>query len=193
MFFERISLKKRSFWIGVFILTAYGVLVSGLTDSAPAIMLADVISGLSVLGIAFLVFPLLRGEPRGLTWSYLALRTAEGMLMVAGGIIVLFPDLQEWRARLYDGIHLYVFILGGTLFYILLLRKKLVPSYLSIWGLAGIAALILKTVLGWFGTQLIWIDILLVLIITNEIYLAVWLMVKELRSGNICKNKYLPA
>ena len=97
MVFEGISNKKRSLWIGIFILTAYGVLVSGLTDSAPAVMLADVISGLSVLGIAFLFFPVLRGETRVMAWSYLALRTAEGLLMVAGGILFLFPDLQEWR------------------------------------------------------------------------------------------------
>ena len=79
------------------------------------------------------------------------------------------------------------------MFYILLFRKKLVPSYLSLWGLAGIAALTLKTVLGWMGHQFMWIDMLLVLIITNEIYLAVWLMVKELRPGKVCKNNYLLA
>lgn len=45
------SNKTRSIFVGVFILVAYGVLASELTDSKAIIMVADVISGLAVMGI----------------------------------------------------------------------------------------------------------------------------------------------
>ena len=57
---NRLSLRTRAILAGVFIITAYGVLVSGMTESAVAIMIADVISGLSVIGIAVLLYPVLK-------------------------------------------------------------------------------------------------------------------------------------
>jgi len=49
--------KKTVIIVGVLILTAYGVLVSVLTQSRIIVMIADIISGLSVIGIAVFMYP----------------------------------------------------------------------------------------------------------------------------------------
>ena len=49
---EALTNRRRAILAGVFILTAYGVLVSSLTEAKPVVAAADIISGLAVVGIA---------------------------------------------------------------------------------------------------------------------------------------------
>ena len=175
------SPKLRAVLVGAFILIAYGVLMSAVTESAAVVMIADVISGAAVIGIAMLVFPLARDQGVVLPWSYLVLKWVEGLLMIVAGILFLFPAGAGFRDTIYDGIHLYVFIISGALFYILLERGRLVPRFINIWGLAGIAALAVSTVFDLAGLPLAFLEYFLVLIITNEVFLAVWLFVKGFR------------
>ena len=176
----RISLKARSVLVGVFILIAYGVLVSTLTESRVAVMVADVFSGIAVISIAVLMFPLFREIKGTMPLFYLLLKFVEGLLMVAGGILYLNTQSQHFRELIYEGIHLYAFIVSGFLFYILLDHLRLVPRFICFWGMAGIGTLTVSTVLKLVGLPTVIIDYFLVLIITNEIFLAVWLFVKGL-------------
>ena len=177
------SMRVRSALVGAFILIAYGILMSALTESPVIIMIADIISGLSVIGIAVLMFPLFRGSDRLLPPAYLVLKFAEGTLMIVGGIIYLDPSMQNLRDLLYEGIHLYVFIVSGAFFYILLLRSKPVPGFISIWGMAGIGALAISTIFKLIGSPQAFLDYFLILIITNEVFLAVWLFIKGFNTG----------
>lgn len=177
------SMRIRSSLVGAFILIAYGILVSTLTELTVVIMIADVISGISVIGIAVLMFPLFRGVDRLISSAYLALKFVEGILMAAGGILFLGQSTRGFRDSIYDGIHLYVFIVSGAFFYILLLSRKLVPGFISIWGMAGIGALALSTILKLIGQPQAFLDYFLVLIITNEVFLALWLFIKGLNTN----------
>ena len=51
----KISDRKRAVYVGIMILLAYGVLVSGMTQAKAPVLIADVISGLAVIGIAVLM------------------------------------------------------------------------------------------------------------------------------------------
>lgn len=170
--------------MGVFILTAYGVLVSGLTSSKITIMLADVISGLSVIGIAIMIYPLFKKTNKSLTNTYIVLKIIEGLLMVIGGFLILTNSTVFLKDWLYNNIHIYVFIVSAFIFYYLFLKSKLIPRYISIWGLAAIGFLFLKTLLNLFGINSQIIDIFLILVITNEVYLAIWLMIKGFNNKN---------
>jgi len=185
--FTDMPTKTRSIMVGTFILIAYGVLVSSITQSPLAVMASDIISGLAVIGIALLMFPLFRRADPILPVSYLILKWVEGILMIGGGILFLIPEAREVRNSIYDGIHLYVFIISGAFFYILMLSRKTVPGFISIWGLAGIGALFVKTIFAFAGYSLEFINYFLVLIITNEIFLAIWLFVKGLDTGKEVK------
>lgn len=79
-------------------------------------------------------------------------------------------------------IHLYVFIVSGAFFYILLLRRKPVPGFISIWSIAGIGALAISTTFRLIGSRQAFPDYFLILIITNEVFLALWLFVKGFKT-----------
>ena len=98
--------------------------------------------------------------------------------MIIAGVLFLNNSSQYFREWIYNGIQSYTFISSAFIFYYLLYKTKLVPRYISIWGAVAIFALFIKTILSFFGLIFPILDIMLILIITNEIFLAVWLMVK---------------
>jgi hypothetical protein len=103
--------------------------------------------------------------------------------MVIGGFVFLVSPAI--RGVIYDNIQIYFFILGALVFYYLFYLGRLVPRFISVWGLVGTATLALSTGLKLFGHSFPVLDYFLVLIITNEIFLAVWLMVKGFNRANI--------
>lgn len=172
--------KTKAIFVGIFILLAYGVLVSGITSSKPLVMIADVISGLAVIGIAVLMYPFFKVFNKVFSRVYLVLRFIEGILMIIGGFVFLMsPSVRE---IIYNNIHIHAFIFGAFVFYYLMYLGKLVPRFISIWGLLGTATLALSTILTLFGQSFPVLDYFLILIITNEIFLAIWLMVKGIDS-----------
>lgn len=175
---KSISNKNRAVLVGVLILVAYGVLASSLTQSKIIVMLADVISGLAVIGISVLMFPLLKQVNKSLSLGYLILKYAEGILMIIGGLLFLGASLQYMRNVVYENFHIYVFIISGFMFYYLLYKSELVPKFISIWGALGILTLSASTLLKLADIHYAMIDYMLALIITNEVFLAAWLMVK---------------
>lgn len=180
-----ISNKTRATLVGILILVAYGVLASFLTQNKLIVMLADVISGLAVIGIAVLMFPLFKQLNESLSWWYLILKYAEGISMIIAGLVFIITSLQYIHDIIYNGFHLYVFIISGFVFYYLLYKSELVPRFISIWGALGTLALLVSTLLKLINLHYSIIDYLLVLIITNEVFLAIWLMIKGFNSSVI--------
>ena len=175
---KKISNKNRAVLAGVFILVAYGVLASIFTQSKIIVMLADSVSGIAVIGIALLMFPLLKASGKKLTISYFSLKILEGGLMIAGGIFFMVNSLQFIRDWIYDGVHLYSFIISGYIFYYLLYKSLIVPRFISVWGVIAILSMLVTTILKTMGFSNSVLDSMLLLIITNEVFLAVWLIVK---------------
>lgn len=170
------SKRTQSILIGIFILTAYSMLAAELTNSKTVVLITDLISGLSVLGIAILLFPYFKPTTKRLSFAYLSLKILEGSLMIAGGLLFIFNAVaREW---IYSNIHLYTFIISGLLLYILLYKTRIVPRFISIWGIIAIFFLTLSTLLKLFGMSFPVLDAFLILIITNEVFLAIWLMIK---------------
>jgi len=148
------------------------------TESRPIVMSLDVISGLAVIGIALLFFRFTIDQHRTLSLTYLGLKFVEGAVMIGAGILFLFDDTNSLRGPIYATVQLYAFGLSAFVFYVLLYKSRLVPRFIAVWGFVAIGALGVKTVLGFAGIQSIYIDGTLVLIITNEFFLAIWLMVR---------------
>lgn len=175
-----ISSRLRAIWAGVFILVAYGVLASSITQTPIVILIADVISGLAVISIAILMYPLFWESSKFWSRIYIVLRFIEGFIMVVAGFIFLFsPDT---RGLIYDKIQVWPFILGAFVFYYLLYISKLIPRFISIWGILGTAVLALSSLLQIFGQSSQILEYFLVLIITNEIFLAGWLIFRGINT-----------
>lgn len=173
-----ISIRYRAIFVGILIIVGYSMLFGGAADAKGITILVDVISGLAVIGIAILISPLFMVSNKPLSLAYLLLKILEGSLMIAAGVFFLSSSIDGWRSWIYNYPQAYVFIASAFLFYILLFKTKLVPRFISVWGLVACCTLLLVNLAKLFGISYQALDILMVLIVTNEVFLAIWLMVK---------------
>jgi len=84
-----------------------------------------------------------------------------------------------------DQISTIVFSLGALMFYYMFYQSKLIPRWLSGWGLIGATLVLAVGVLGVFGFAL---GILWVPLAVQEMVLAVWLIVKGFNSSAIASG-----
>jgi hypothetical protein len=165
--------------------------------------LLEFLMAVAVVGIAIAVFPVLKRLNEGLALGYVIARTVEGLLFTIGVISLLTlltlgrefliaanPDasyfqtlgtlllaVREWGGGVFSTI---VFSLGALMFYYLLYKSKLIPQWLSGWGLIGAALYLLSgffPLLGHDSRSAIYL-ILEAPLAVNEMVLAVWLIAK---------------
>jgi len=170
--------KKRAAIVGILILVAYSILGTNNPNAKTLGMILEVISGLAVISIALLMFPLLKPYGKKTSLWYLALKGVEGILMVIAGVLFLIhtPTLLELRDQIYL-VHGYIFAVPALLFYYLLYKSKLIPEWLSIWGLIASILLIVVNLSELIGAIPV-LEILYLPIVLNEVVLAIWLMSK---------------
>jgi hypothetical protein len=78
------------------------------------------------------------------------------------------------------------FILGALIFYFLLNRSEVVPRYISLWGFIAILGITAMNVLIYLGINIGIIGLFFALpIMANEIFLAIWLMVKGVNTSTL--------
>ena len=83
---------------------------------------------------------------------------------------------------IWDQLVAIPFVLGGLMFYVLLYQSRLVPRWLSTWGLAGAALYIVAPVGSMFGLSL---GFFMAPLALQEMVMAVWLIAKGLNPGAI--------
>jgi len=156
------------------------------------------------VGIAISLYPILRTYHEGLALGFVGFRIIAGGFILIGVILllVLLPLSQEFvKAGASDlayfhtvgGLlragrdlvnHVAMILavsVGGLMLYSLLYRTKLVPRWLSGWGLLGTTLTILASLLFMFRLIGLITPIYMVLNIPmalQEMVLAVWLIVK---------------
>jgi chromate transport protein ChrA len=183
--FDKYSDKTKAKLAGVFILTAYLMLLNEAIDNNIFGLSMEVISGLSVIGIAVILYPYFAKVSKNVSAAYLVSRIVEGVLMIISGLLILAGNL-DGRNYIYENIHIYAFIAGAAFMYWLFEKSKLIPRFIAVWGYIAVFFLSLTTILGWFSIENQGLQSLLILMITNEIFLAAWLMTKGL---NINKSQ----
>jgi hypothetical protein len=76
-------------------------------------------------------------------------------------------------------------VLGALLFYTMLYRTKLIPRFISIWGLIGAIGVLVNTIVDMLGFSMINMGVLMLL---NEVFLGVWLIVKGFEPSAILSD-----
>ena len=76
---------------------------------------------------------------------------------------------------IWDQVLAIPFVLGALMFYVLLYQSRLVPRWLSVWGLVGAALYIVPPLGSMFGLSLVFFMAPLAL---QEMVMAVWLIAK---------------
>jgi hypothetical protein len=179
------SQRKSAVIVGVLILIGYGVLFSGGLEPL-IVMLIELISGVAVIGIAFIMFPILKPYNKGLTLGYVVCKVVEGAILIIGGILLL--SLSTTLLEVRDWIYVsqaYIFILGALIFYYLLYRSKLIPRFISVWGVIAAIMLLVGNLLEIMGFSPEMLMFLFLPIMLNEVFLAIWLIVKGFNADAI--------
>lgn len=170
--------RKTAIIVGILILVAYSVLGSGNPEAKILGMILEVVSGLAVITIAILMFPLFKPYNKIASFLYIVLRSLEGGLLVVTGI--LFLSNNTLLLDIYAGIHAvhgYIFGIAALIFYYLLYLSKLIPRWISVWGAIAAILLIIANLLEVMGIAS-GLMLLYLPIILNELVLAIWLIVK---------------
>ena len=165
--------------------------------------LGEFANDVAVVGIAVLLFPLLKSAGEGLALWYVGLRVFEGtMFMLASAAAVAIPAIAKSPAvgdgetaafeaarqvaiGLNDGADLLAtaaFVVGALLLYTLLYRSRIVPRFIALWGFAAVALLVVVNIVDPDLTSPpAFVAVLVGPIVLNELFLAGWLLVKGVR------------
>lgn len=174
--------KTREIIAGISLLAAYGVLGSLFTQDNRVILGLEFISGLAVILGALMLYPLFAACEKKLSAWFVVPRVLEGIILALTAFLVLPPAsvFQQIRELIY-AVHSYVFVLTGILFYLILYRSKLLPRFVPVWGLGALVLLLIANIFEHAGSPLSLGMLFFLPIVLNEVFLAVWLMVKGLK------------
>jgi hypothetical protein len=162
-------------------------------------------------GIAIALYPVLRRQNRALALGSVAARTVEGAIVlisslslltllsvsqdtVAGGSATASSFQAVGRGLLATRdwtlgfISILPFALGALMYYCVLYRSRLVPRWLSGWGLVGAGLCLVATVYAGFTQEFGFSSVNTVLNIPigiQEMVLAVWLIVKGFNASAV--------
>jgi len=154
-------------------------------------------AAVSIVLIPAMLFPILRRHYEGMALGYFGFRILEAITLVVDAISLLllmslsreyvkaglpaasyFQTSGALLLSAHDWIfplNPIIFGLGALMFYYLLYRSRLIPRWLSAWGLLGAALVLAFGLLGLFGNILIYLALP---IAVQEMALAGWLIVK---------------
>jgi len=171
-----------------------------VSENKPQVILGvllELMNAVAYIGIAVLMYQVLRKRfASGAIW-YVAFRTIEfvmqtiadlsplAMLTLSAAYIkgggaevssfqtagTLLLAQRFWAFQMVS----VTLVLGALTLYAMLYKSQLIPRFISIWGLVGAAIVLINALADWFGVIL---PNLGVLMLANELFLGVWLIVK---------------
>lgn len=168
--------------------------------------LLDFVAAAASAGIAISLYPVLRRWNVGLALGSVAFRTMEALLYIAGLVSLLsLVDLSRQFAgaspaervslqAIGDSLlslrqeaivaGVLAFSLGALMYYYLFYRSRLIPRWLSGWGIVAIVLMAVACVLAWFSHNPVTSYTILALpIAVQEMVLAVWLIARGFSSA----------
>lgn len=189
------------------ILYGQNLLVDVSANSTKVIwgMLLNLACGASVFAIAVILFPILKKHSEPMALWYVGLRLNEWVMTAIGGIFLLTIvsiSSEFVQAGMPEGSYLLLgkyllklrgftqillllgFCLSASMFYSLLIKSRLIPLFISVWGLIGVVLLFTEILANIFGHSLGGIIIMLPMGL-NEIFLGIWLIVKGFNQSAI--------
>jgi hypothetical protein len=131
---------------------AYGVggALAG-SASVPAGALLMLANSAVVAGIGVLAFPVLRQHSELTAHAYLVGRAVEAALLAVGVVFLLLPEPVPAGNHYSYQVAMMAVGAVGVLFCRVLLRARLVPRAVAVWGVVGYAVFLLGAVLEVLG------------------------------------------
>jgi hypothetical protein len=166
--------------------------------------LSIIVMGLACAGIGISMYPVLKPHGETLALGVIGFRVMEGTLQLISAISLAallalsqefvkagsptdsffqpagaaITTLKEWMG---NGLYLFPWCIGAAIYYTIFYRTKLLPRWLSVWGLLGLLLMLIGAFTAMFGL----VDafspaqmLLMFPIMLQEMVMAVWLIVK---------------
>ena len=182
----------------------YLSLMAAHSNEVLLLALSAMFMGLACAGIGISMYPILKPHGEALALGVVGFRVMEGTLSLASAVslAVLLALSQEFikagspadsffqpaaaviksvRDWMSNGFGLLPWCTGAAIYYTVFYRTRLLPRWLSVWGLLGLLLMLIGAFSGMFGL----IDafsppqmLLMLPIMLQEMVLAVWLIVK---------------
>jgi len=163
----------------------------------------EFVVAVAVAGIPIMIFPILKKYSESLALAHIGARLVEGVIYIVDAISLLtlltlsqkyvkaeVPDdsyfqtsgtlliaVGDWSFPVFATL---VFAISALILNYLLYQSKLVPRWLSIWGLIGAILVFTVGILALYSHSLL---ILWIPTAVQEMVLAVWLIVKGFNSS----------
>ncbi len=171
----------------------------------------ELIWAATAMGIAIWLYPILKKYNEALALGSVGFRIVESVFVFVATLSLLSlltlsqefvragaPDASSFQTTgtlllairdwAHNGIVLIAFCLGALLYYCVFYQSKLIPRWLSGWGLFGAALSLAVTLFSLFNPSFVlsWVHTLLnAPIAVQEMVFAVWLIVKGFSSSAI--------
>ena len=179
----------------------YLTLVSANRTQVILGVLLELINGVAYLGIAVLMFPILKPRFQSMALGYVGFRIIEFVMQTLSDLSPLsLVTLSEEFVRatapeapfqtvgtllLAERYWAFQMVsitlgLGALMLYTMLYRSKLIPRFISVWGLIGATTVLTTTMLDIFALSVSpGIGLVLGLpMLLNELFLGVWLIIR---------------
>jgi hypothetical protein len=190
----------------------YLIQVSENANQVTLGVLLYLIDNAAVVVIPIMLFPIFRKYNEALALVYVGARIIESVTVIVGhiGLLSLLTLSQEYvqavptdashfqaigalLLSIIDWSHLLsveiVFALTPLILNYLLFKSKLVPRFISVWGLIGAILLLAEGLLGMFGIgPTAEVSIFSLIILVQEMVFAVWLIVKGFNPSAIASQ-----
>ncbi len=182
---------------------------AGHSGSVVTGALLILVMGLALAFVPIVLFPVLRRVDEVLALGYVLLRGAVETVcyvLLALGLLLLAPISAAMtaggdtaspsgvqfgnlliNADATNAVLALVFCLGAGLFYVLLFRSRIVPRWISIWGLIAIAFYLVADLLGMYGVlgagdtpQVL----MFMPLAAQEMVLAIWMIARGFRPAH---------
>ncbi len=167
-------------------------------------VLLEFICVLAIPLIPVFAFPILKKHNEALAIGYIVFRALEAVILISvaeinklsligvsqeylkGGVDAAYYQTigRSIQSETYWGdtaglIYNIVFIFGGLMFYWVLYQSKLVPRWISVWGLFAAVVLLIGVILAPFIELSLAMELVVILpIAVQEMVMAGWLIVK---------------
>jgi len=172
----------------------------------------ELINGIAVVGIGVLMFPILKRHNENIAFGYLSLRIIEAVFccVIVISPLSLITLSQEYLAAGTSDASYFLSIgalsiaqrmsvanllipvflsLGALVLYISLYQSRYLPRYISVWGFIGAVLILILNLLLTFNVDVGSMGMVFAFpIISNEIFLGIWLIVKGFNPSTIASE-----
>jgi hypothetical protein len=194
--------------------TGYLTGVASHENQAAVSAVAYLVAAFASVGIAISLYPLIRGAAHGLALGSVVFRTLEATMYMVGVVSVLsllmisqrfdtmgaasqtsFQAVGDTLVDIRDSssvLAVSAFSVGAFMYYYVFFESRLIPRWLSGWGIAGAILILIASLLALInGNPVTSYVPLAVPIGLQEMVLAVWLLVKGFDRSESAKDTSL--